>query len=446
MTTAPPTERHDTTIRDRARLDAAARTMALRLFSHIGHGQLEIIEDDGHRYRFGSLEDFPIRGVVRVHRPSFYRSLVRGSLGGAFSYVDGAWDSDDLVALLRLATRNLDTLNRIQAAMAPVLRPFRDANEWLRRNTRRRSRQNIAEHYDIGNDLFSLMLDDTMSYSSGIFESPDDMLEQASIAKIDRLCRKLDLRPSDHLIEIGSGWGGFAVHAALEYGCRVTTATISEEQHALATERAHSNGVGDRVSVLLEDYRDLRGRFTKLVSVEMIEAIGWRYYDTFFRQCSRLLVDDGLAAIQAICQPHRNFTASRGVSTFINTHIFPGGICPSVESMVSASERTGDLRVINLEDITAGYPPTLAAWRNNFLANADQLHQRFDERFRRSWLLYLSLCEAGFTERRITDVQMLLAKPGFRREALPAWPVLEEGLGATVLHLEQPATQGVAAL
>ena len=423
MTASPPTARLAAPLAERPAVDGAVRAIALRVLARVRHGELVIIEDGGSRHRFGSTADFPVRAEIRVHRRSFYRALATGSMGGAFSYINGDWDCDDLVSLLRLATRNLDTLERFQVAVAPLLRPLRAGREWVRRNTRTRSRENIANHYDIGNDLFSLMLDDTMSYSSAIFETPDATLHDASVAKIDRLCRKLDLGPADHLVEIGSGWGAFAVHAAQRYGCRVTTTTISEEQHALATERVERAGMGGRVTVLLDDYRDLRGRFTKLVSVEMIEAIGWRYYDTFFTQCSRLLVDDGLAAIQAICQPHRMYLATRGVATFINTHIFPGGHCPSVEAMLQSTARTGDLRVVNVEDITAHYPPTLAAWRENLLRNAALLPARFDERFLRTWTVYLSLCEAGFTERRITDVQMVLAKPGFRDENLPRWPV-----------------------
>jgi cyclopropane-fatty-acyl-phospholipid synthase len=421
MTTTAGGPRGYATVRDLPRLDAAVRRVVLRVLSRIRHGELEIIEDDGTRLHFGSSATFAVRAVLRVHRRSFYRSLLRGSIGAALSYADGAWDADDLVALLRLSTRNFDTLERLQAAIAPPLRPLRSAGERLRRNTRARSRNNIAQHYDIGNDLFELMLDETMSYSAGVFEHPGSTLHEASLAKIDRLCRKLALQPSDHLVEIGSGWGGFAVHAAQRYGCRVTTTTISTEQHRLATQRARQHGVADRVTVLLDDYRDLRGRFTKLVSVEMIEAIGWRSYDTFFSVCSRLLVDDGLAAIQAICQPHRAFLATRTASTFIKAHVFPGGVCPSVEAMLAAADRSGELRLLNLEDITPGYPRTLAAWRENFVRNSARLHPRFDERFRRSWLLYLSLCEAGFTERRITDVQMLFAKPAFRAEALPYW-------------------------
>ena len=441
MTAVAPSLRPGSTVRDLPRLDAAVRAAALRVLAHIRNGELEIVEDGGVRHRFGSMATFPVRAVLRVHRPSFYRSLIRGSIGAARSYAEGAWDCDDLVALVRLAIRNLDTLEHLQAAVAPLLRPLRSAGEWVHRNTRHRSRENIAQHYDIGNDLFELMLDDTMSYSSGIFETAQATLHEASIAKIDRLCRKLRLDPADHLVEIGSGWGALAVHAAQTYGCRVTTTTISEEQHQLATARVRRHGLDDRVTVLLEDYRDLRGRFTKLVSVEMIEAIGWRYYDTYFAVCSRLLAADGLAAIQAICQPHRSFLATRGVSTFINAHIFPGGGCPSLEAMINAADRTGELRLVHLEDITPGYPLTLAAWRENFLRNSARLHPRFDERFRRSWLLYLSLCEAGFTERRITDVQLLFAKSRFLAAGLPVWTVPADRAGVSVLHIGPAAAE-----
>jgi cyclopropane-fatty-acyl-phospholipid synthase len=426
-------------MRDLPRLDAAVRAVVLRGLAHMRHGELEIVEDGGGRHRFGSAAAFPVRAVLRVHRASFYRSLLRGSTGGALSYVEGAWDCDDLVALVRLAIRNADTIDRLRSAVAPLLRPLRSAGEWLQRNTRVRSRVNIAQHYDIGNDLFELMLDETMSYSAGVFETSHATLREASLAKIDRLCRKLQLGPADNLVEIGTGWGAFAVHAAQTYGCRVTTTTISEQQHRVATARVHRHGLDDRVTVLLEDYRDLRGRFTKLVSVEMIEAIGWRYYDAYFAACSRLLADDGLAAIQAICQTQTSFLASRGTSNFLNTHIFPGGLCPSLESMLAAAGRIGDLRLTNLEDITPGYPLTLAAWRENLTRNSDRLHPRFDERFRRSWLLYLSMCEASFTERRITDVQLLFAKSRYVAEELPIWAARTDPRGDPRLEPERVA-------
>jgi cyclopropane-fatty-acyl-phospholipid synthase len=441
MTAVAPSLRPAPALRELPRVDAAVRAAVLRVLSTIRNGELEIVEDGGLRHRFGSMATFPVRAVLRVHRASFYRSLIRGSIGAARSYTEGAWDCDDLVSLVRLAIRNLDTLDRVQAAMAPVLRPLRTAGDWLNRNTRQRSRENIAQHYDIGNDLFELMLDETMSYSSGIFETPKVTLRDASLAKIDRLCRKLELGPTDHLVEIGSGWGALAVHAAENYGCRVTTTTISAEQHRLATERVRRHGVEDRVTVLLDDYRDLRGSFTKLVSVEMIEAIGWRYFETYFDACSRLLTREGLAAIQAICQPHRSFLATRGTSTFINAHVFPGGICPSLESLIDAAEATGDLQLVGLEDITSSYPLTLAAWRTNFLANADRLHPRFDERFRRFWLLYLCLCEAGFTERRISDVQLLFAKSAFPAARLPRWSGPADSAAAVPPQVEDRAPQ-----
>jgi cyclopropane-fatty-acyl-phospholipid synthase len=442
MTAIAPSLRPVPSLRDLPRVDAALRSVALRVLSHIRNGELVIVEDGGVRHRFGSMATFPVRAVLRVHRPSFYRSLIRGSIGAARSYAEGAWDCDDLVALVRLAIRNLDTLDRVQSAMAPVLRPFRNAGEWLHRNTRARSRENIAQHYDIGNDLFELMLDDTMSYSNGIFETAQASLHDASIAKIDRLCRKLQLGPSDHLVEIGSGWGSLAVYAAENYGCRVTTTTISAEQHQLASERVRRHGLDRRVTILLDDYRDLRGTFTKLVSVEMIEAIGWRYFDTYFAVCSRLLTPDGLAAIQAICQPHRAFLATRGSSSFIKAQVFPGGICPSLPALIESAEGTGDLQLVGLEDITASYPLTLAAWRANFLANAGRLHPRFDERFRRFWVLYLSLCEAGFTERRISDVQLLFAKSAFPAARLPRWAGPEEARTPAPAMVEARAPAG----
>jgi cyclopropane-fatty-acyl-phospholipid synthase len=442
MTAVASSLRPVVSLRDLPRIDATVRSVALRVLSHVRNGELVIVEDGGVRHRFGSMATFPVRAVLRVHRPSFYRSLLRGSIGAARSYAEGAWDCDDLVALVRLAIRNLDSLDRVQAAMAPVLRPLRNAGGWLHRNTRARSRENIAQHYDLGNDLFELMLDDTMSYSSGIFETAQASLHEASIAKIDRLCRKLQLGPSDHLVEIGSGWGGLAVYAAENYGCRVTTTTISAEQHRLATERVHRHGLDHRVTVLLDDYRDLRGSYTKLVSVEMIEAIGWQYFDTYFAVCSRLLTADGLAAIQAICQPHRAFLATRGTSTFIKAEVFPGGICPSLPSLIEAAEATGDLQLVGLEDITASYPRTLAAWRANFLANASRLHPRFDERFRRFWLMYLSLCEAGFTERRITDVQLLFAKSAFPADRLPRWSGPNGGASVSMASVVARGRQG----
>jgi cyclopropane-fatty-acyl-phospholipid synthase len=252
-----------------------------------------------------------------------------------------------------------------------------------------------------------------MSYSAGYFESPGATLYQASITKLDRVCLKLGLRPSDHVLEIGSGWGGFALHAAQRYGCSVTTTTISREQHAYALRRVREAGLADRVTVLLEDYRDLRGSYDRLVSIEMIEAVGWQYLPTFFRSCSGLLADDGAMLLQAILIEDRAYEAQKASRSFINTFIFPGGCLPSLKVISRTLAHATDLREVHLEDITAHYATTLARWRARFLAAPGRVAELgYDERFRRLWELYLSYCEGGFRERRIRDVQLLLAKPG----------------------------------
>ncbi|HKR98102.1 MAG TPA: cyclopropane-fatty-acyl-phospholipid synthase family protein, partial [Candidatus Dormibacteraeota bacterium] len=290
-----------------------------------------------------------------------------------------------------------------------------------RRNTRNRSREDISAHYDRGNEMFELMLDSTMTYSCGFYETPDATLEQASLAKLDRICRKLELGPDDRVLEIGTGWGSFAAHAAGEYGCHVTTTTISTEQHAHATNLIEQRGLADRVRVLFQDYRDLRGRYDKLVSIEMIEAVGWRDFPTFFKRCSELLADDGAMLLQAIVIDDRAYELEKISRTFIRELIFPNGCLPSVEVIARCVANDTDLRLTDLEDISAHYVPTLRAWRDNLDAHAAELSARgFDERFLRLWRFYLAYCEAGFAERRIRDVQVVLAKPGFRDEPQPS--------------------------
>jgi cyclopropane-fatty-acyl-phospholipid synthase len=284
-----------------------------------------------------------------------------------------------------------------------------------RANTVRRSRRQISRHYDLGNDLFAAMLDDRMLYSSAIFETPHTSLERAQLAKLDAICSKLALRPDDHLLEIGTGWGGLAIHAASRYGCRVTTTTISREQHAEATERVRAAGLADRVTVLLRDYRELEDTYDKLVAIEMIEAVGWRNFDRFFERVSGLLEPDGLALLQAILIDDRAYDVEKAGTSFITTFIFPGGALPSMEVMARCVRRHTDLQWLDLQDITTDYVLTLRHWRERFLAAANELDAAgYDARFRRLWELYLGYCEAGFAERRITDVQALFAKPGYR--------------------------------
>jgi cyclopropane-fatty-acyl-phospholipid synthase len=396
-------------------LDRLARAIVLALLSRVRRGELIVVEGT-RRLRFGERSpERSLSATLTVRSPRFYRALLRGSLGMSEAYVDGLWECEDLVALARIGALNVEGLDELRRRFAPVLAPLQRISGWLERNTPRRAREQIAAHYDLGNELFSQFLDRTMMYSCAVFETPEATLEQASLAKLDRVCRKLRLTPQDHVLEIGTGWGGFAQYAAEHYGCRVTTTTISVEQHAYASERIREAGLEDRVTVLFKDYRDLSGRYDKLVSIEMIEAVGWQYFPTFFRCCSELVADDGAMLLQAIVIEDRAYEVEKAGRSFINTHIFPGGCLPSLQVIARMVARVTDFREAQLEDITEHYATTLRHWRERFQGSAGHLAQLgYDERFRRLWELYLSYCEGGFRERRIQDVQLLLAKPGFR--------------------------------
>ena len=399
-------------------MNRIARLIVLGMLRRIHRGELEIVEGSK-RLTFGEPAPQGASGAPRVtlqvRSPRFYRALLRGSVGLCESYMDGLWECSDLVGLTRLAALNVGSLDRLRRVLAPVLIPVQRWTRWLGRNTIGRSRAQIAAHYDLGNELFAQFLDPTMMYSCAVFDSPGATLEEASLAKLERVCAKLDLRPDDHVLEIGTGWGGFAVYAAERYGCRVTTTTISREQHAYACARVRAAGLQDRVTVLAQDYRDLCGRYDKLVSIEMIEAVGWQLFPTYFRRCSELLADDGAMLLQAIVIDDRAYEVEKAGRSFINTYIFPGGCLPSLRVISRSLARATDLRQVHLEDITAHYATTLQRWRERFLAASDRVAQLgYDERFRRLWELYLSYCEGGFRERRIRDVQLLLTKPGHR--------------------------------
>jgi cyclopropane-fatty-acyl-phospholipid synthase len=396
-----------------------SRRVVLRALRGIEGGEIEIREGQ-ETIVLGRLDpQRPLRAVVEVRSPRFYRALLRGSVGLCESYMDGLWECDDLVALTRIAALNVTGLDRMRRIAAPVLIPVQRWARWLARNTPGRARRRIAAHYDLGNELFELFLDETMMYSCAVFERADSTLHEASLAKLERICRRLELKPGEHVLEIGTGWGAFAIHAAERYGCRVTTTTISREQHAHATRRVAEAGLSDRVTVLLKDYRELTGSYDKLVSIEMIEAVGWQYFDRFFRGCSELLRADGAMMLQAIVIDDRAYQVEKAGRSFINTYIFPGGCLPSMEVISRTVARATDLRQVHLEDITSHYATTLAAWRERFLAARERLGELgYDERFRRLWELYLCYCEGGFRERRIRDVQLLLAKPGYRGEPL----------------------------
>jgi cyclopropane-fatty-acyl-phospholipid synthase len=385
------------------------RTLASAALGLLREGRIEIV-DGAWRKGFGP-PGAPLRATVRVHDPGFWRALTNGSTRLAECYATGGWDCDDPVTLVRIGARELP---RVDVVRRPFV-PLRNALTRIPRNTRTGARRAIASHYDRGNEMFRLFLDETMTYSCAVWESPEATLREAQEAKLDRVCRKLELTPDDHVVEIGTGWGSFAIHAAAEYGCRVTTTTISKEQHTLATERVREAGLDDRVTVVFEDYRDLRGRFSKLASIEMIEAVGWQYFDTFFVSCSRLLEPDGLMLLQAIVVDDRAYEIEKASRSFIKDLVFPAGSLPSVEVISRSTRRATDMRMLDLEDITAGYPRTLHEWRENLRRNADRATELgYDRRFQRLWELYFCWCEGGFLERRIGDVQVLLAKPRYR--------------------------------
>lgn len=405
-------------------LDRALRSRLLRQMSALRDCRLRIVDALGD-ITLGTPSEDPaqtLHATVHVHDADFYRQVAgNGSVGAGEAFMDAAWTCDDPVALMRMLVRNRDLLDAMETGLARLGGWAMRAWHALNRNTRDGSRRNIAAHYDLGNDFFKLFLDENLMYSSAIFTRADDTLETASTRKLDRICRKLALNPRHRVVEIGTGWGGFALHAAREYGCHVTTTTISREQYELASARVREAGLENRISVLLSDYRDLDGRYDKLVSIEMVEAIGHHYLDSYFGKVGSLLEPDGMALIQAITiEDHRYAQALHAVD-FIKRYIFPGSFIPAVSVMLEAAARASDLKLFHLEDIGPSYALTLATWRERFHKRLTDVRALgYDERFVRMWDFYLAYCEAGFRERSTGDVQMLLVKPGCRRAQLVA--------------------------
>ena len=398
--------------------DRAVRAAVLRRLHAIEHGRIEVAEGR-ECFTLGGRRDGPSARLTVRDSGVWWRMLTGGTIGAAEAYMDGAWETDDLVALVRCLARNESARSRTDGGLGRLTEPLRRVLHALRRNTRSGSRRNIAAHYDLGNDFFELFLDPTLTYSSALFEHPEQTLECAQHAKYERLCTKLGIEASHHVIEIGTGWGGFALHAARTRGCRVTTTTISKEQHALATERIARAGLADRVTVLLEDYRDLQGRFDRLVSIEMIEAVGHAQLPVFFRRCAERLEDDGAMAIQAILHREQDWEASKRSVDFIKRYIFPGGQLVSLQGMSEALADGTDLRMTHYEDITPHYAETLRHWRERFLARRDEVEALgLDQRFRAMWEFYLAYCEGGFRERVITTAQLVFEKGACRRDSL----------------------------
>jgi cyclopropane-fatty-acyl-phospholipid synthase len=402
------------------KLDAWAKRTLLNLLRRIYLGEI-VLRDGEEQHIFGRrTEECDLSASLTVRHPRFYSQvLFGGTIGAGESYMAGHWSSDDLTVLLRTILLNQSVFLGLDRGLSRLKAPLYKAYHFLRKDSRKGSRINIAAHYDLGNDFYALFLDETLTYSCGIFERPQISLREASVAKYDRICKKLQLSAEDHVLEIGTGWGGFAIHAATCYGCRVTTTTISGAQYDLAKERIRTAGVEDKVHLLLKDYRDLKGRFDKLVSIEMIEAVGHHYLETFFRCCSDLLKDQGTMLLQAITIADQAFERHKKEVDFIKRYIFPGSCIPSVTAMGDAVAEATDLRLVHLEDITPHYARTLKTWRERFFENIQQVRALgYSETFIRMWEFYLCYCEAGFQERYLGDVQILFAKPLNRREPL----------------------------
>jgi cyclopropane-fatty-acyl-phospholipid synthase len=401
-----------------------ARRAVLAGLQRLRGGRVHVLDrSSGHTLVAGPAVGTGLSAQLVIEDPRAYVEIARrGTLGAAEAYMQGWWAVDDLTSLLRIFVRDLASADDLERSASPWRQALERVQYAMRRNSRTGSRRNIRDHYDLGNDFFSLVLDETMTYSCGFFAHPGTSMREASVAKIDRLCRKLELRPEHRLLEVGTGWGSCAIHAATHYGCRVTTATISPAQHEVALRRVREAGVADRVEVLLRDYRDLEGTFDRLVSIEMIEAVGHRFLPTYFGRCSRLLSAEGVMAIQAITMPDHRYERSLREVDFIQRYVFPGSCVPSTAAMTAAIAQASDLRLVQLEDMTDHYVPTLRAWRRNFLEHLDEIRSLgYDERFQRLWTYYLAYCEAGFAERYTGTVQMVLAKPQARPAAL-AWP------------------------
>ncbi|OQW30152.1 MAG: cyclopropane-fatty-acyl-phospholipid synthase [Nitrospira sp. SG-bin1] len=395
------------------------RHLVLARLSKLRSGTVTIQEDQ-ERFQFGRItSDCQLEATVTIHDPRVYTDIaLEGTVGVGDAYGRGWWNCDDLTALVRIFVKNRALLDSMEEGIARMSYPLLKAVHWRKRNTKAGSRKNIAAHYDLGNEFFRLMLDETMMYSCAYFERPESTLAEASRAKNDRICRKLHLSASDRVIEIGAGWGGFALHAASHYGCHVTTTTISRQQYDMALQRVREAGLSDRVTVLFTDYRDLPKlgvQFDKLVSIEMIEAVGHQYYRTFFEICSRMLKPQGLALIQGITIDERFYERARRSVDFIQRFIFPGSCIPSVSALTGASAKVGDLGLIHLEDIGAHYAPTLRAWRRNMVEKLPEIKVLgYQPEFIRLWDFYLSYCEGGFLERSISAVHLLFCKPDWR--------------------------------
>lgn len=394
-----------------------AKSQILKRLQHLHTGHLTLIDGD-EKHIFGSIRG--IGATITVHDPRFYGEIAfGGSIGAGEAYMLGYWSADHLTSLIRLMCINQSIMDTLEGGYQWFTKPIMKVLHWLNSNTTEGSRKNIAAHYDLGNEMFALFLDPTMMYSSAIFNDDTTTLQAASELKLKTICDKLDLQPTDHVLEIGTGWGGFAIYAATRYGCKITTTTISKQQYELAKSRVQAAGLEDRITLLLEDYRHLDGQYDKLVSIEMIEAVGYQFYDIYFNKVGQLLKANGLALIQAITIADQRYESAKSSVDFIQRYIFPGSCIPSNTAMLTSITKASDLRLFDLQDIGPHYATTLRMWRENFFTSIQEVRSLgYSEEFIKMWEFYLCYCEGGFEERALGNVHLLLAKPENRRTAL----------------------------
>jgi cyclopropane-fatty-acyl-phospholipid synthase len=396
-----------------------ARSAVLTQLRNLRHGRLRLICQD-QEWLFGDVDSALHAEVEIFDEAAWGMVAANGSIGAGEAYIHGYWRSPDLAAVTRLFVANLEVLDALEGGLARLGRPVLRLLHWLNRNSRRGARRNILAHYDLGNALFERLLDPTMMYSAAMFDSQEQSLEQGQLNKLERICDKLALRPDDHLLEIGTGWGSLAIHAATRHGCRVTTTTLSEAQYTHTLQRVRDLGLQERITVLREDYRDLGGRFDKLVSIEMIEAVGHRYLPVYFRRCASLLKDDGLMLLQAITIRDQRYEQAQRSVDFIQRYIFPGGALPSLSVMLQTASCHTALNLVHMEDFGLDYARTLQHWRENLRQSRTALTELgYDDTFQRLWEFYLCYCQGGFEERAIGVAQLLWAAPAARRAALP---------------------------
>ena len=394
-------------------LHRIARSLVFRQLKKIDTGYISI-QEGNKKFSFGKKGN--LSAHITVHDPRFYGALAfGGSIGVSEAFMQKFWSVNDLTKLIRIMAINQNAMDQLESLFNVFLKPILKCLHYLNQNSVKGSRINISKHYDLGNDFFSLFLDSTMMYSSAVFKNPQDSLYQGSMHKLEMICQGLELNAQDHVIEIGSGWGGFAIYAAQNYGCKVTTTTISKQQYLFVKQKIKDLKLTHKIKVLLSDYRHLKGQYSKLVSIEMLEAVGYQYYDTYFKVCSHLLKPDGIAFIQTITIADQRYEKAKHSVDFIQRYIFPGSCIPSLTALQNSITESSDLKIYQVRDIGDHYARTLALWRIAFFKRLSEVKALgFDDVFIRMWHFYLAYCEGGFKEKAISDIHLKLIKPDYR--------------------------------